>query len=81
MGDLAVSLDVVAGIDGGFEFDHIVGAEEAFVAVLFDEKFSGHVAEEVDHVCAVDEIAAVVGVFCAHANAEHRCNSHVKYDY
>ena len=27
-------------------------------------------------MCAIDEIAAVVGVFCAHANAEHRGNCH-----
>ena len=36
MGDFTVGLDLVAGIDGSFELHHVAGAEEAFVAVLFD---------------------------------------------
>ena len=69
VGDFAVGFDIVAGIDWGFEFDHVVGAEEAFVAVLLDEEFGGDIAKEVNHVCAINQIAAIVGVFCAHTNA------------
>jgi len=71
VGDLAISLDVVAGIDGSLEFNHVVGAEETFVAVLDDEKFGGDIAKEVQHVGTVNEVSAIVGVLGAHTNAEH----------
>ena len=76
MGDFAVGLDVVAGIDRGLELHHVVGAEETFVAVLDDKEFGGDIAKEVKHVCAVDEVAAVVCVLGAHADAKHRFNCH-----
>ena len=76
MGDFAVGFDIVAGVDGGLEFDHVVGAEETFVAVLDDEELGGDIAKEVEHVGAVDEVSTVVGVLGAHADAEHRLNCH-----
>ena len=69
MGDFAVGFDIVARIHGGFEFNHVVGAEKAFVAVLFDKELGSHVAKQMDHVGSVNQIAAIVGVLCAHANA------------
>ena len=69
VGDFAVGFDIVARIHGGFEFDHVVGAEETFVAVLFDKEFGCHVAKQMDHVGTVNQIAAIVGVLCAHTNA------------
>ena len=77
MGDFAVSLDIVAGIDGSLELHHVIGAEQTFVTVLFDKKFGSHVTKEVDHVGSVNEISTVVGVLGAHANAKHRCNCHI----
>ena len=75
--DFAVSLNIVAGINGSLEFDHIVSTEKAFIAILFDKEFGSHIAKEMNHVGAINEIAAIVGVFCAHANAEHRGNCHI----
>jgi hypothetical protein len=37
MGDFAIGFDIVAGVDRSLEFDHVVCAEETFVAVLFDK--------------------------------------------
>lgn len=78
VGNLAVSLDIIASVDGGFELDHVVGAEETFITVLDDEKFGGNVAKKMKHVCTINKISAVMGILCAHANAKHRFYCHIR---
>ena len=72
MGDLTVGLDVVAGVDRRLELDVVVRAEQALIAVALDQQLGGHVAEQVNHVGAVHQVAAVVGVLGGHAQADHR---------
>ena len=54
MGDFAIGFDIVASLHWGFKFNHVVGAEETFVAVLFDKEFGSHVAKQMDHVSTVN---------------------------
>jgi hypothetical protein len=63
-------LDVVAGVHRREELDLVVGDEQALVAVAADQQLGGHVAEELEHLRAVDEIARVVGVVRAQAQAD-----------
>ena len=72
VGDFPVCLDVVAGIHGGLEFDVVVGAEQALVAVQLDQQLGGHVTEQVDHVGAVHQIASIVGILRGHTDADQR---------
>jgi len=51
--DLAFHLDEVPRVQRGEELDRFVGAEEALVAVVADEKLGGDVAEEAEHARAV----------------------------
>jgi len=60
--NFGVDLDEIPGVERSEEFDRVVGAEEAFVAVEADEKLGGDVAEQAQHAGAVDEAAAVVRV-------------------
>ena len=74
MGDFAVCFDIVAGIDGCYEFDHVICFEQAFIAVALDEKFGCNVAEKGKHVCAVNKISAVMSILRAHAKANGGCD-------
>ena len=67
---IAGRLDVVAGEDRREELDRLVGAEEPLVAVEADEELGRDVAEEREHARAVDELAGVVRVVRAHADAQ-----------
>ena len=68
MRDSAASFDEVAGVDRRREFDEIVGREESLVAVGADQEFGCDVPEEGEDARAVDEVAAVVRLVCAHAD-------------
>ena len=73
---LGVHLDEIPGVQRREEFDRIVGAEEALVAVVADEQLRGHVAEEREHARAIHQVAAIVGVMAAHAQPDHRLEAH-----
>ena len=72
IGDLAGSLDIIAGMNGSHELDFVISLEQALVAVVHDQQLGSHIAEQVNHVGAVHQVAAVVGVLRAHTQAKHR---------
>jgi hypothetical protein len=61
-GDHPRGLDEIARADRREELDHLVGPEQALVAVEADEQLGRDVAEEAEHTRAVDELARVVRV-------------------
>ena len=63
-------LDEVARAHRREELDPLVGAEEALVAVEADQELRGDIAEEAEDAGAVDQLARVVGVVCAHPDAK-----------
>ena len=73
--DLTNGLDVVTGVNGSQELDVVISAEQALIAVLDDQQLGSNVTEQVDHVGAVDQVSAVMGVLSAHAESQHRLNS------
>jgi hypothetical protein len=68
--NLAIGLDVIAGVHGRLKLDVVVSAEQALVAVGLNEQLGRHVAEEVDHVGSVHQVPAVVGVLGGHAQTD-----------
>jgi hypothetical protein len=62
-------------VQGGEELDGLVAGEEALVAVGVDGELGDDVAEDLEAVGAVDEIAAVVGVRRRQAHAQLDCQS------
>ena len=72
--DLAVRFDVVARIDRREKLDHVVRAEQTFVAVALDEKLGRNVAEQMHHVRAVNQVSAVVCILRAHAESDQGCD-------
>ena len=56
-GDGRGDLEDVAGPDGGAELHVVVGGEQPLVAVGADAQLGGHVAEQAEHVGAVDQVA------------------------
>ena len=72
MGDLTVGLDEVAGVDRGLKLNVVVGTEQALVAVTLDQQLGGHIAEQVHHMRAVHQVAAIVCVLRGHAQADQR---------
>ena len=72
MGDLAVCLNEITGVNGSLELNVVVRAEQALVSVTLDQQLGGHVAEQMDHVGAIHQIPAVVSVLGRHAQPDHR---------
>src|SRR5262249_19182637 len=68
----AVRLDEVTAINGREKLYVIIGAEKALVAIETDAEFSSYVAEELQHLGAIDQIAAVMRVVHAHPYANRR---------
>ena len=68
--DLAVSFDVIAGIDGSEELDVVVSAEQSLVAVELYEKLGRDVSEKMYHVRAVNKVPSVMSVLCRHAETK-----------
>ena len=70
--DGPLGLDEVAGAHRRQELDRVVGAEQPFVAVGADAQLGGDVAEQLQHLRAVDEPAGVVRVVRSHSNSYAR---------
>jgi hypothetical protein len=70
VGDGSGDLEEVAGVDGGQELDRVVSDEKALVAVGDDGDLGDDVTEQLEHACALDEVAAVVGLFLADTHAQ-----------
>ena len=77
--DLAIGLNVVAGVHGSLELHHVVSAEQALIAVALDEQLGGHVTEQMHHVCAVHQVSAVVSILCAHTQPQGRSDLFHKF--
>ena len=66
-GDFAGCFDVIAGVGGGQKFYFLIAEEEPLVPVAFDQQFGGHVSEKVDHMGAIHQASAVMGILVRHS--------------
>src|SRR5579862_8589682 len=70
--DAAFGFDVIAGVRRCEETHLVVRRKKTFVAVQTNQQLGGNVPEEREDSGAVDEIAAVVSIVCAHAQTHDR---------
>lgn len=67
LGDFPIGFDVIAGIGGSQEFHFLIAEKESFVTVAFDQQLRGHISEKVDHMGAIHQASAVMGILVRHS--------------
>ncbi len=71
MGNLTHSLDIVTGIHRSQKFHIVLSAEQAFVAILHNQQFGGHIAEKGEHVRTVNQISTIMSILGTHSKSDH----------
>lgn len=66
-GDFTGGFNVITGVGGSQEFYFLIAEEKSFVTVAFDQQFRSHISEKVDHMGAIHQASAVMGILVRHS--------------
>ena len=66
-----MGFDVVSGIDGSKELNTIVGTEKSLITIKTYHQLGPHIAKKLEHLGAINEIPAIMGVMGTHPDTNH----------